>query len=139
MSDVNTSKVFFELVTPTFLAISEDVDMVVVPGVDGDFGVLRGHTPILTTVRPGVIKMYIGGEVVKTFFIEGGIAEANPEKCTVLAEFIHNIEDITQQVVDARLSKAKENYEKGSNSGAKKELKIAEALVESLNIESTKH
>ena len=139
MSDVNTSKVFVELVTPTFLAISEDVDMVVVPGVDGDFGVLRGHTPILTTVRPGVIKMYTGGEVVKTFFIEGGIAEANPEKCTVLAEFIHNIEDITQQVVDARLSKAKENYEKDSNSRAKKELEIAEALVESLNIEATKH
>ena len=94
MSGVNTSKVFLELVTPTFLAISEDVDMVVVPGVDGDFGVLRGHTPILTTVRPGVIKMYVGGAVVKTFFIEGGIAEANPEKCTVLAEFIHNIDDI---------------------------------------------
>jgi F-type H+-transporting ATPase subunit epsilon len=121
------------------LAISEDVDMVVVPGVDGDFGVLRGHTPILTTVRPGVIKMYVGGAVVKTFFIEGGIAEANPEKCTVLAEFIHNIEDINQQDVDTRLSKAKENYEKDPNVGAKKELVIAEALVKSLNIVATKH
>jgi F-type H+-transporting ATPase subunit epsilon len=137
MSDVSTSKVFFELVTPTFLAISEDVDMVVIPGVDGDFGVLRGHTPILTTVRPGVIKMYVGGAVVKTFFIEGGIAEANPEKCTVLAEFAHNIEDISLQDAETRLSKAKENYQ--NDAGAKKELEIAEALVESLSIGSTKH
>ncbi|MFL2782520.1 MAG: ATP synthase F1 subunit epsilon [Rhodospirillales bacterium] len=139
MSDVKMNKVSFELVTPTSLAVSEDVDMVVVPGVDGDFGVLRGHTPILTTVRPGCIKMYQGGKVVKTFFIEGGIAEANSTKCTVLAEYIHNLEDITQQDAEWRLSKAKENYEGNSNTGAKKELEIARALLGSLNFEASKH
>ena len=54
MADAENSMVVFKLVTPTALAVSENVDMVVVPGIDGDFGVLPGHTPVLTTIRPGL-------------------------------------------------------------------------------------
>ena len=78
MADAAENKVAFELVTPTALAVSEDVDMVVVPGSEGDFGVLAGHTPILTTVRPGVINMYTDGTITKSLFVEGGFAEENP-------------------------------------------------------------
>ena len=66
MAETAVSKIIFELVTPTLLAVSEEVDMVVVPGVEGDFGVLRGHTPLLTTIRPGVVDIYVSEEVVKS-------------------------------------------------------------------------
>ena len=58
MAEVENTKVVFELVTPMALVVSENVDMVVVPGIDGDFGVLPGHSPVLTTIRPGLIKIY---------------------------------------------------------------------------------
>ena len=79
-------KVAFELVSPERLLISEAVDMVVVPGTEGHFGVLPGHAPFTSTVRPGVIEIYNGGEVTGRLFVAGGFAEVTPERCTVLAE-----------------------------------------------------
>ena len=79
-------KVAFELVSPERLLISEEVDMVVVPGTEGHFGVLPGHAPFISTVRPGVIEIYNGGEVTGRLFVAGGFAEVTPERCTVLAE-----------------------------------------------------
>ena len=102
MADTAANKVTFELVTPTALAVSEDVDMVVVPGVDGDFGVLPGHSPVLTTVRPGVINMYTNGAITKSLFVEGGFAEANPEGCTVLAEGATDVAEISSSDAEAR-------------------------------------
>ena len=60
MVDANAAKVNFELVTPAQRVFSEDADMVVVPGAEGDFGVLPGHTPFLTTLRPGLIDIHDG-------------------------------------------------------------------------------
>ena len=79
-------KVAFELVSPERLLISEAVDMVVVPGTEGHFGVLPGHAPFTSTVRPGVIEIYNGGEVTGRLFVAGGFAEVTPERCTVLAK-----------------------------------------------------
>jgi F-type H+-transporting ATPase subunit epsilon len=79
-------RVQFELVTPEQLVISEPVEMVVVPGTEGNFGVLPGHSLLISTVRPGVIQVYAGGAVVQSIFVVGGIAEVTPERCTVLAD-----------------------------------------------------
>ena len=68
-------KVEFELVSPARLLSSQSVDMVVVPGGDGDFGVLPGHAPLLSTVRPGVILVYQGREITERIFVAGGFAE----------------------------------------------------------------
>ena len=79
-------RVQFELVTPEQLVTSEPVEMVVVPGTEGNFGVLPGHSLLISTVRPGVIQIYAGGAVVQSIFVVGGIAEVTPERCTVLAD-----------------------------------------------------
>ncbi len=67
-------RIEFELVTPERLAFSEPVEMVVVPGDEGDFGVLPGHAPMISTVRPGVITIYEGGAVRQRIFVAGGFA-----------------------------------------------------------------
>ena len=78
----------FELVTPERLVRSEDVHMVVVPGAEGDFGVLEGHAPFMSTIRNGELQIYrsdMGGEPER-IAIEGGFAEVNDRGLTVLAE-----------------------------------------------------
>jgi F-type H+-transporting ATPase subunit epsilon len=77
----------FELVTPEKLVRSEDVYMVVVPGTDGDFGVLEGHAPVMSTVRDGALSVYrTQGAAPETIAIQGGFAEVNAAGLTVLAE-----------------------------------------------------
>ena len=77
----------FELVTPAKLVRSEDVYMVVVPGTEGDFGVLEGHAPFMSTIRNGELAIYraASGEPER-IAIEGGFAEVNDKGLTVLAE-----------------------------------------------------
>jgi F-type H+-transporting ATPase subunit epsilon len=78
----------FELVTPERLVRSEDVHMVVVPGSEGDFGVLEGHAPFMSTIRNGELQIYrngMSGEPER-IAIEGGFAEVNDRGLTVLAE-----------------------------------------------------
>ena len=81
-----TDKVQFELVDPERMLASEDVDMVVVPGSEGDFGVLPLHAPLVSSLRPGVIRTYQGNEVADRYFVAGGFVEVNEKACTVLAE-----------------------------------------------------
>jgi F-type H+-transporting ATPase subunit epsilon len=79
-------KVQFELVSPEKLLLSEAVDMVAVPGTEGNFGVLAGHSLLISTVRPGVIDVYEGNEISERIFVSGGFAEVTAERCTVLAD-----------------------------------------------------
>jgi F-type H+-transporting ATPase subunit epsilon len=77
----------FELVTPERLLRSEDVHMVVVPGSEGDFGVLEGHAPFMSTMRNGELAIHrVGGGEPERIAIEGGFAEVNERGLTVLAE-----------------------------------------------------
>ncbi len=96
-------KVNFELVSPERLLVSEAFDMVVVPGSEGDFGVLPGHSPFISTVRPGVIDIHEGGKIAHRVFVGGGFAEVTPDRCTVLAEDAAMIEDIDTADVDRRI------------------------------------
>jgi F-type H+-transporting ATPase subunit epsilon len=129
MADIERTKVKFELVTPSALAVSENVDMVVIPGVEGDFGILAGHTPVLSTIRPGVINMYIDDKISKSIFVEGGFAEANPEGCTVLAEGVTDIADISAADAQARMAAAKDALAKSNDAAAENEVKVAEAML----------
>src|SRR6059058_1505003 len=79
-------QVQFELVTPERLLVSQTVDMVVVPGTEGNFGVLPGHSPLISTIRPGTIDIYEGNTITSRIFVSGGLAEVTPERCTVLAD-----------------------------------------------------
>ena len=139
MADVLNNQLVFELVTPSALTISEEVEMVVIPGADGDFGVLAGHTPVLTTVRPGIIDMYIDGKIAKSFFVESGFAEANLGECTVLAESATPLDDISIDAADERLKVARENFNSSEGLKEEKEVIVAEALVQALSRNATKH
>lgn len=77
----------FELVTPTALVRNEDVYMVSVPGSEGDFGVLEGHAPFMSTVKAGELLIYrSAGADAEKLSIEGGFAEVNESGLTILAE-----------------------------------------------------
>ena len=99
-------KVQFELVSPEKLLLSEAVDMVVVPGTEGNFGVLPGHSLLISTVRPGVIDVYDGATVSERIFVSGGFAEVTPERCTVLATEVAPVTELNRTEAEKRLAEA---------------------------------
>lgn len=99
-------KIAFELVSPERLLVSREVDMAVVPGAEGDFGVLPGHAPLLSPVRPGVIEIHDEDAAVERIFVVGGFAEAAPDRCTVLATEALPLSDIARADAEARLADA---------------------------------
>ncbi|MGE5545627.1 MAG: F0F1 ATP synthase subunit epsilon [Solirubrobacterales bacterium] len=101
-------KIKFELVSPARLLVSQPVDMVVVPGTEGDFGALALHAPMIATVRPGVIDIHDNGRVTNQIFVAGGFAEVNEERVTVLAEEAIPVADLTKDMVAARMSTARQ-------------------------------
>ena len=97
-------KVEFELVLPERLLVSEGADMVVVPGEEGDFGVLPGHALFLSGVRSGTIEIYNGETISDRIFVAGGFVEVTGERCTVLAEEAVNLAEVERVSVEARIS-----------------------------------
>ncbi len=76
----------FELVSPEKLLVSAEAEQVVVPGSEGDFTVLPGHAPAMTTLRPGVIDVKLVGGKAQRLYVQGGFAEVDPASLTVLAQ-----------------------------------------------------
>jgi F-type H+-transporting ATPase subunit epsilon len=93
----------FELVSPERLILSTEVEMVVVPGTEGNFGVLPGHAPLISTIRPGTIDIYQGGAVTERIFVVSGIAEVTPERCTVLADEAMSPDSLDRAAIEAEL------------------------------------
>jgi F-type H+-transporting ATPase subunit epsilon len=93
----------FELVTPERLLFSEAVEMVVVPGTEGNFGVLPGHAPLISTIRPGMIEIYEGQNVTRRIFVVNGVAEVTAERCTVLADEAASPETLDRAAIEADL------------------------------------
>ena len=102
------AKVAFSLVMPERELASTEADMVIVPGGEGDFGVLPGHIPMITTVRPGVIELQDDGKATARFVVAGGFAEVTRERCTVLAEEAQPFEEVSADQLAKRLSDAQE-------------------------------
>jgi F-type H+-transporting ATPase subunit epsilon len=99
----------FELVSPERLIVSAEVEMVVVPGTEGNFGVLPGHAPLISTIRPGTIDIYQGGIITERIFIVGGIAEVTPERCTVLADEAMAPDALDRAAIEAELQTVEAN------------------------------
>jgi len=78
------STIHFSLVSPEKILFEKEVSMVVVPGIDGDIGVLPQHAPLLTTLRPGIVTVYEGNDILVKIFVDGGFSEITPERCTAL-------------------------------------------------------
>ena len=97
-------RVQFELVTPERLIVSTEVEMVVVPGSEGNFGVLPGHAPFISTLRPGTVDLYESRAITERIFVVGGIAEVTPERCTVLADEAVAPDSLDRGELDAQLT-----------------------------------
>ena len=83
----------FDLVSPEKLAFSGQVDQVDIPGVEGDFGVLAGHAPVVAEIRPGILTVFAGGRQEK-IIVSGGVAEVSERGLTVLADVARTLEEL---------------------------------------------
>src|SRR5882757_2925121 len=97
-----------DLVSPEKLLFYGEVDQVDVPGSEGDFGVLAGHAPLMTTLRPGILELYREGGTLRVV-INGGFAEVNPEGLTVLADFAVPVEDFEASQLAGVIERAAED------------------------------
>ena len=98
----------FDLVSPENLLMSEAVDQVDVPGAEGDFGVLAGHAPFVTTLRPGILVVYRGGDALRVV-VNGGFAEVNPEGLTVLADMAVPADEFDRAVLVGEIKDTEED------------------------------
>jgi F-type H+-transporting ATPase subunit epsilon len=122
----------FELVSPERLVLSEPVDMAVIPGSEGDFGVLAGHTLMISTLRPGVIEVWQGETVTDRLFVGGGFAEVTESRCTVLADEAIPVAEINAAEAQAEFERLKAEFDaadEASKTAAELRLAVAEAKL----------
>jgi len=102
-------KITFDLVSPERLLLSEEADMVTLPGSEGYFGVLAGHSPVISTLKPGVIEVKGGPQGERRYFVSSGFADVSAEKLTVLAEEAIPMESVDAALLDKRIADAEED------------------------------
>ncbi len=125
-------KVHFDLVSPERLVFSEAVDMVVVPGTEGDFGVLAGHAPVMAALRPGVVEVHDEGGEPRRIFVARGFAEVTSDHCVVLAEDSAFVADLDRAGLEQRLSDAREDIEDATTDEERHHAEAAVALFEEM-------
>lgn len=103
--------VTMDLVSPEKLLLSDEYEMVVVPGAEGDFAVMAGHTPLTSSLRPGVIAIYEGDAEKDRIFVNGGFAQIAEDKLTVLAEEAIHVADLDRSDLEQRIQDASEDVE----------------------------
>ena len=112
MADTAQKTFNFELVSPERRLISEPARMAVVPGEEGDFGVLPGHSALLATVRPGVVEVHSAdGSNVRRIFIAGGFADVTATSCTILAEEAISVSDLNAEALEQTLANLKDDLD----------------------------
>ena len=116
------AKFHFDLVSPEKLAFSGDVDQVDVPGVEGDFGVLAGHAPLVATVRPGIMTIFEGGKEVRAV-VGGGFAEVSEKGLTVLADLAMPVEDFDTAKLAATIKDTEEDVADAAEGPARDKLR----------------
>lgn len=102
-------KISFDLVSPERLLVSETAEMITVPGREGDFGVLAGHAPLISSLRPGVIDVKGSEKGDMRYFVLGGFAEVSPQKLTVLAEDVQPMSEVDTARLDECIKNAEED------------------------------
>ncbi|MGH2362491.1 MAG: F0F1 ATP synthase subunit epsilon [bacterium] len=120
------AKLLLEVVTPDHLLLSQQVDEVIAPGTEGEFGVLPGHCHFLSTLKIGELR-YRVGEVTSYMSVLWGFAQVTPTKVTILAEIAEKAEDIDVGRAETAVEKAKQRLEVG---GLPSELKEAQISLE---------
>ena len=124
------STIYFDLVSPEQLVFNDKTGMIIVPGKEGDIGVLPGHSKLLSSLRPGRIMVY--GEdkhLLQSFFVSGGFVEINPEKCIVLAEEVEEMSALDKGTIEQQVRE----LENETSDESKLRYLIAKSKIEALN------
>jgi len=119
----------FDLVSPEKLLLSEAVEMVTVPGAEGDFGVLADHAPFISILRPGVLVVTRGNGQEERIFVRGGFADVTPTGLTVLAEDAVAVSEINRADLDQRIQDAREDLADAASDEARQK---AQAQLDAL-------
>ena len=124
------STISFDLVSPEQLVFNDKAGMIIVPGKEGDMGVLPGHSKLLSSLRPGRVMVY--GEdtqLIQSFFVSGGFVEINPEKCIVLAEEVFEMSSLDKSAIERQM----QDLENETGDESKQQYAIAKSKMEALN------
>ena len=124
-------KLHFELVSPEKLLKSADVDMVVVPGTEGDFGVLPLHAPVVSTLRIGIIEVHNDSDQEKILVV-GGFAEVNSEGLTILAEQATTLSDVDRAAYETKLKDLQEDIQDAKEDEARVRAELARDAITSI-------
>ena len=99
-----------EIISPERLLLARQVSMVVIPGTEGDLGILPEHAKLITSLRGGMIDIYEDDEIIDRFFVSGGFAEITETRCTVLADQIMKPSEINRETAMEQLAAAETAY-----------------------------
>ncbi|MBS0235154.1 MAG: F0F1 ATP synthase subunit epsilon [Proteobacteria bacterium] len=118
----------FELVSPERVLMSVDAEQVVVPGNDGDFTVLAGHAPVISTLLPGILDV-TAGSMRKRLFVKSGFAEVDPSRLTVLAEKAFDVDELSAATIAEELKSAEAELAVAKDDSSKR---MADTLISEL-------
>ena len=120
----------FDLVSPEQLVFNDKAGMIIVPGKEGDIGVLPGHSKFLSSLRSGRLMVYgEGKQLLKSFFVTGGFVEINPEKCIVLVEEVFEMNSLNKSEIEKQV----QELENETSDESKHQYLIAKSKIEALN------
>lgn len=117
----------FQLASPEKVLLDKEVTMVVIPGMDGDIGVLSNHAPLLTLLRPGVVTVYEEAKILVKIFVNGGFAEITPQKCMALVTEGTPLEAIDKDSLEMEIKNLLEDL---AESQTPEERKLADQNLE---------
>jgi F-type H+-transporting ATPase subunit epsilon len=138
------SALTLDIVTPEEILVSEVVEQVVVPGADGEFGVLVDHAPVISNLRAGVVRAIDGnGKVKKRILVSSGFAEITGERCTILATEAHDFDNVSKDELQKRLTAIKKIHDEAVGEREKeiaaKDVDIAQDIVDAFILEQDTH
>ena len=84
-----------EIISPNEIVFDKEIDLVIFPGSEGDFGILKDHMPFLTSLRVGIVYIYLEKKRIETFLVSGGIVEVSKNKCSLLTEEVINTNSVS--------------------------------------------
>lgn len=123
----------FELVSPERLLMSEDVAEVQVPGSEGDFTVLAGHSPVLSTILPGVLTVKLADGKFRKIYVKGGFAEVDPVSLTILAQQAVDLADLDKGWVATELEAAEQEFASATGDDEKRNAYAAVVQLKQLS------
>ncbi len=119
----------FELISPEKKVFEGKVEMVVIPGVEGDFGVMYNHTPIISFLRPGVLEIHNNNNNISRIFVSNGFVEVTSDNCTVIAENIKSVEEIDIEECEKTLSNLK-SHSNVLDLDIERKIEVMESMIE---------